>query len=260
MKHRRYPAIYVVLLLTIVGFIGCVPQSKVVYFQPVENDTTGVIFDQPEYEIKTGDILHVRVLTLDDESYFLFNNEEQRLSGGGGARQQNNISIYLNGYAVSQEGDVQIPVVGKIPVAGLTLREATDTITSKIDMYSKGATVIVKLANFSVTVLGEVKKPGNFYIYDNRINLMDAIGLAGDLTDYGNRKIKIARQTSEGIIFGEVDITKRSSVSSEFFFLQPNDVVYVEPLYAKRFGFSQFPFSVLFSAVTTTILLLNLFK
>lgn len=240
--------------------MGCVPQSKVVYFQPVGNDTTGVIFDQPEYEIKTGDILHVRVLTLDDESYFLFNNEEQRLTGGGGARQQNNISIYLNGYAVSQEGDVQIPVVGKIPVAGLTLREATDTITSKIDMYSKGATVIVKLANFSVTVLGEVKKPGNFYIYDNRINLMDAIGLAGDLTDYGNRKIKIARQTSEGIIFGEVDITKRSSVSSEFFFLQPNDVVYVEPLYAKRFGFSQFPFSVLFSAITTTILLLNLFK
>lgn len=260
MKHWRYSAIYVVLLLTIVSFMGCVPQSKVVYFQPVENDTTGVIFDQPEYEIKTGDILHVRVLTLDDESYFLFNNEEQRLTGGGGARQQNNISIYLNGYAVSQEGDVQIPVVGKIPVAGLTLREATDTITSKIDMYSKGATVIVKLANFSVTVLGEVKKPGNFYIYDNRINLMDAIGLAGDLTDYGNRKIKIARQTSEGIIFGEVDITKRSSVSSEFFFLQPNDVVYVEPLYAKRFGFSQFPFSVLFSAITTTILLLNLFK
>ncbi len=240
--------------------MGCVPQSKVVYFQPVENDTTGVIFDQPEYEIKKGDILHVRVLTLDDESYFLFNNEEQRLTGGGGARQQNNISIYLNGYAVSQEGDVQIPVVGNIPVAGLTLREATDTITSKIDMYSKGATVIVKLANFSVTVLGEVKKPGNFYIYDNRINLMDAIGLAGDLTDYGNRKVKIARQTSEGIIFGEVDITKRSSVSSEFFFLQPNDVVYVEPLYAKRFGFSQFPFSVLFSAVTTTILLINLFK
>jgi len=250
----------IAMLLLFLAIASCTPQKKLVYFQATPNESEVIPFENPSYLIKTGDILHVRVLTLDDESYFLFNNEEQRLSGGGGGRQQNNISIYLNGYTVYEDGQIQIPVVGKISVAGLTLNQATDSIAARIDQYSKGATVVVKMANFSITVLGEVKRPGNFYVYDNEISVIDALGLAGDLTDYGNRKIKIARQTAQGMIFGEVDITSKKSISSEFFFLQPNDLIYVEPLYAKRFGFNQFPFSVLFSAISTTILLMNLLK
>lgn len=259
MKRQNLRYLYAMLLLLFV-VASCTPQKKLVYFQGTPEAAEKTPFTNPSYLIKTGDILHVRVLTLDDESYFLFNNEEQRLSGGGGGRQQNNISIYLNGYTVYEDGQIQIPVVGKIPVAGLTLNQATDSIAQRIDQYSKGATVVVKMANFSITVLGEVKRPGNFYVYDNEITIIDALGLAGDLTDYGNRKIKVARQTADGMIFGELDITSKKSISSEFFFLQPNDLVYVEPLYAKRLGFNQFPFSVLFSAISTTILLWNLLK
>lgn len=235
---------------------ACTPHRKLVYLQHAAAASDTLMFTRPDYRIKPGDILHIRVLTLDEESYLIFNNEESRqLGSGGGAR--NNISVFLNGYTVDENGAVQMPVLGDVSVSGKTLSEATRIVEESVTEYLIGATVVVKLVNFSITVLGEVRRPGNYYLYDNQLSIMDAIGMAGDLTDYGNRKIKIVRQTADGATFATLDITDSKAVASAFYYLQPNDIIYVEPHKVKRLGFAQFPFAVMFSAISTTLLLIN---
>lgn len=249
------PGIIMLLLLA----ASCTPHRKMVYLQHAAAESDTLMFSRPDYRIKPGDILHIRVLTLDEESYLIFNNEESRqLGAGGGAR--NNISVFLNGYTVKENGAVSMPVLGEVFVAGMTLTETTRFIENAVTDYLIGATVVVKLVNFSITVLGEVRRPGNYYVYDNQLTIMDAIGIAGDLTDYGNRKINIVRQTADGATFATLDITDSRAVVSEFYYLQPNDIVYVEPHRVKRLGFAQFPFAVVFSAISTTLLLINFFS
>jgi polysaccharide export outer membrane protein len=166
----------------------------------------------------------------------------------------------LHGYSVGEDGNVKMPVLGNVPVAGRSIADATRDIEEMVAEYLIDATVVIKLVNFSITVLGEVRRPGNYYIYDNQFSIMDAIGLAGDLTDYGNRKVNVVRQTADGATFATLDVTDSKAVVSEFYYLQPNDIVYVEPHKVKRLGFSQFPFGVVFSAITTTLLLINFFS
>ncbi len=244
------------ILFAGLGISSCTPHKKLVYLQHKGEVADTLSFTRPDYRIKAGDILHVRVLTLDEESYMIFNNEESRQMGtGGGAR--NNISVYLHGYSVNEAGDVQMPVLGNVSVSGKTVEQATEHIKQRLEEYLIGATVVVKIVNFSISVLGEVNRPGNYYLYDNRITLMDAISMAGDLTDYGKRKINIVRQTEDGSIFAVLDITDPMAITSEYYYLQPNDLVYVEPHWVKRLGFAQFPFGIVFSAVSTTLLLIN---
>ncbi len=235
---------------------SCTPHRQMVYLQDKQEVGDTVPYELPDYKVKPGDILHVRVLTMEEENYQIFNNEEfSRSSYGDGHR--NNISVYINGYTVTEKGYITMPVLGEVKVSGMNVSEITDHIQDKIDKYLIDATVIVKMVNFNITVLGEVRRPGNYYIYDNQLTIVDALGLAGDMTDFGKRKVNIVRHTPEGAKFATLDMTDRRSISSEFFYLQSNDIVYVEPTLAKRLGFSEFPFAVLFSAITTTILLLN---
>ncbi len=256
MTRNNVLIIFAILLLSI---SACVPHSKMVYLQQQGEIQDTLKFSRPEYYIKAGDILHVRVLTMEEESFLMFNNVENRGSTSYSTR-ENQISVYLHGYNVSDNGNITLPVIGKVEVAGLTTERAQDKIQEKIDKYLIGATVVVKIANFSVTVLGEVKRPGNYYVYDNRFTVMDVLGMAGDMTEFGNRQVNIVRQTEDGAVFSVLDITDSQAVTSEFYYLQPDDLVYVQPHRVKRLGFREFPFSVLFSAITTTILLLGFIR
>lgn len=254
-KSIFFPLWIILLLLA----VSCTPHNKLVYLQHQAESSDTLMFSKPDYLIKPGDILHIRVLTLDEESDMIFNNEETRgMGSGSGAR--NNISVFLHGYSVGEDGNVKMPVLGNVPVAGKSIADATRDVEEMVADYLKDATVVIKLVNFSITVLGEVRRPGNYYIYDNQFSIMDAIGLAGDLTDYGNRKVNVVRQTADGATFATLDVTDSKAVVSEFYYLQPNDIVYVEPHKVKRLGFSQFPFGVIFSAITTTLLLINFFS
>jgi polysaccharide biosynthesis/export protein len=249
----------IIVLFILAALSSCVPHRKMVYLQEKGLGKDTLEYVRPEYHIKTGDILHVRVLTLDEASFLTFNNIEGR-GGTSYSSRENQISVYLHGYSVNHLGEISLPIIGNVVVAGLTTEQAKQKIHEMIKEYLIGATVIVKIANFSVTILGEVKRPGNYYIYDNRFTIMDIIGQAGDLTEFGNRKINVVRQTEDGAVFSVIDITDRNAVTSEFYYLQPDDLVYVQPYKVKRLGFREFPFSVLFSAVTTVILLLSFIK
>lgn len=244
----------ILLLLLVLG--ACTPQSSLVYLQDKEESGSSLTAFVGEYLVKPTDILHVRVITSDPAAHVLFNMDDSRstrtTSGGSG-----DLSMYIYGYTVDHTGVIHLPEIGDVPVAGLSLEDIQQVIQEKVNENLIGATVSVKLANFSVTILGEVKRPGNYYIYDNEFTIMDALGLAGDLTDYGNRNVNIVRRTFDGSSFATIDITSREAVSSEYFFMQPGDLIYVEPLPAKRAGFAQFPFGVVFSAISTTLLLIN---
>ena len=247
------------VILLFVLFAACTPQKRLVYMQDTHQAGDQLPVYVADYLIKPGDILHIRVITLDPEAQAMFNMEESRATrtttGGTG-----DLNLYIYGYSVNREGYIQMPIVGEIAVAGMSLDLARQAIQEQVDEFLIGATVSVKMVNFSVTVLGEVKRPGNYYVYDNEFTLMDALGLAGDLTDYGNRKVNIIRRTADGVHFASLDITDRRAVTSELYYLQPGDLVYVEPLPAKRAGFAQFPFAVIFSAISTTLLLINFFN
>ncbi len=245
------------LILVVAIFGSCTPHRQMVYLQDrlEQGDTLGV--RPKDYRVKPNDILHIRVTTLDPDAHAIFNMEDMRsmrsTTGGG----MGDLNLYIYGYTVNKEGKVQMPVVGEVKVAGLTLDEARVLIQEEIDNYLIGATVSIKMANFSVSVVGEVNSPGNFYVYDNEFTIMDAIALAGDLTDFGNREVNVVRRTGDGLIFASIDLAGRDIVESDYYFLQPGDLIYVEPYRVKRLGFAQFPFAVLFSAISTTVLLIN---
>ncbi len=245
------------MLLLLIAFASCAPHREMVYLQDKAGMGNQIEVNPADYRIKPNDILHIRVLTLDKESREMFNADDARLTTGGAG---SNMNMYIYGYSVNAAGEVQLPVVGPVKIGGQTLESAQQTIQQRLNEYLVGATVSVKMANFSVTVLGEVKSPGTYYVYDNEFTLLDALGMAGDLTEYGNRQVNLVRRDETGLKFHTIDITSRAMVASELYYLQPGDLVYVEPQKVKRLGFSQFPFALVFSTISTTLLLISFFS
>jgi polysaccharide biosynthesis/export protein len=249
----------VTFLFASILFISCTPQRSLTYIQDRQRVGDELSVRQEEYRLKPGDILHVRIMSSDAGANEIFNLEDTRRAVTRTAA-VGDPHMFLYGYTINTSGEIQMPVVGIVKLAGLSLAEAHDRIQEIVNEYIIDATVSVKVVNFSVTVLGEVRSPGSFYIYDHDFTVMGALGLAGDLTDYGNRNIHLIRRSTEGLMFYRLDITDRQAFNSELYYLQPNDLIYVEPLLAKRFGFAQFPFGVFFSAISTTILLISFIR
>ncbi len=239
---------------------SCVPQKKMLYMQVKNASDTLTRFHNERkinYEIQSGDNLYIRIVSADEKMNMLLNP----LSSQYSANITSDASVYLNSYMVSENGDVDFPMVGKIPVKGKTVEEVRSLLQVKVDEYLKQSTIIVKLVNFNITLLGEVRRPGQYKIYQNNINIFEAVSMAGDLTDFANRsKVGIIRQTKEGSEVHYLDMTKRDVLTSRYFFLKPNDIVYVEPVKGKQFTFAQFPYAVVFTAISSTILLLNFLK
>ena len=247
--------LYLPALLLLLVLASCVPQKKIRYFQDLSgSDTTQMRFVNDrgeEYKVKPGDNLYIRILSIDDRAYSF---EEAR----GATNYYQESGIYLNSYGVDEAGNIEFPLIGKVNVENLTTELIKDTLQNRVDEYVKNTTVIVKLANFRITMLGEFNNPGKYLVYQDKINLFEAIGLAGDMTDFAKRnRTLLIRQTEDGFKSVRLDMNDRMIVESEYFYLQPNDMVYVEPVRGKQFTFVQFPYALIFSAITTTLLLIE---
>ncbi|EMR03954.1 polysaccharide biosynthesis/export family protein [Cesiribacter andamanensis] len=251
------------LLLCVVTLLcSCVPSKKMIYFPDTNFNTeelTTIHNKAGSYKLQPQDIVSVRIKTLDTESSEYFN-----LQPNNSMLNVNQLSVYLNSYSIDSEGLIMLPEIGAVKVGGFTVAEAQDKIQEAVGVYLNKANIVVKLVSFKITVLGEVKHPGHFYIYNNQANVLEGLGMAGDLTDFGNRgNITLLRQTEQGVGAVLIDLKDPKLLSSEFFYLQPNDVLYVQPLRAKarRGNVGTFStLSVLFGAVSTTILILNYLK
>ncbi len=139
--------------------------------------------------------------------------------------------------------------------------EAANTIKNFTKNVLNNPIVSVRFSNSNVTILGEVLRPGTYPYYKEQLNVFFALGLAGDITEYGNRRrVVLIRERNKIINKYELDLTKDEIFKSDYYYLRPNDVLYVAPLKIRRFGMREYPFPLLFSAVTSTFLILNYFK
>ncbi|MFP4095372.1 MAG: polysaccharide biosynthesis/export family protein [Cyclobacteriaceae bacterium] len=238
---------------------SCISNRNVVYFPDPDFNTgtpVDIVNERQVYRLQPRDVVSVRIKTVDVESANYFNIQPET-----GFQQFNDVALYLNGYSLNEEGYIQLPEVGKVLLSGLTLQEAQQKVQQAFSDYINNATIMVKLVSFKITVLGEVNRPGYYYIYNDQANLLEGIGIAGDLTDFGNREnITLIRQTQAGSEAILLNLKDPGLLSSDYYFLQPNDVLYVQPLQEKntRDNLGTLPIlSILFGAVSSTILLLG---
>ena len=248
-------------LLMAMLFASCVPQKKMLYLKEAqmlaENQSINYVNDRSiNYKLQPGDNLFIHfVNTIDERSMVLLNggNTSNYLSGDA--------SIYLRSYTLDEEGFIEMPLVGKIELKNLTVDEAKDRLQSVLNQYINETTIIVKLSNFNLTVLGEVSRPGMYKVYQSQINLFEAISMAGNMTNFAkNEEVRIIRQTDNGSEIITVDMGSADILASPYYYLKPNDIIYVEPLKIKQWGFTTFPYSIVLSIITMVITLYNLFR
>jgi len=217
---------YILIVLYLFSlFSSCVPRKELVYFQ---DSDTNIKIPRKEFilKYKISDELRIDVVSEDLEAVKPFNlamvsyNASNGLVGGQPTQQT---------YFIDDFGNILFPVIGKVKLAGLTWKEATDLLNSKLRKYVADASVNIFLLNFRVNVMGDVRLPGTYTFRNGRVTILDAISSAGDLNVTAERLIEIKRETSEGMVTGKVDLTSNEVYKSPFFYLQQNDVIYVRP-------------------------------
>lgn len=209
-------------------FQSCVPHEKMVNFQDESVDDLLNAQYVPEVQkivIQTDDILSITVSTFDSAAAKIFN---KNISAIG------NTSFIGQGYLVDEDGYIEFPVLGKIQLKGLTREVAKDTVRNRLLTYLRNPVVDLRFLNLHVSVMGEVKQPGLYTFPDEQFTLLEAVTLAGDMTDFADREnILVIREHDRVREFGKVDLTSARAFESPYFYLTQNDVVYIKPLKEK---------------------------
>ena len=267
MKRLLFSSVVIAAMVVMSVMTSCVSQKKILYLQheQMSDSVTSIEYQNKrsfDYKVQPGDNLYIRVSSMDKNFSEFFNTGNTANIGSMGSSQNSsgNASIYLNGFNVSDEGTIDFPYAGKIYVKDLTIDEIQQKIQNIIGEYQKETIVYVKLGLFNLTILGEVSKPGQYQVYQSDINLFQAIALAGNATDFANkRSVKIVHQTTEGSQIVRVNLNDADILSNPEYYLKPNDIIYVEPLKIKRYGFTSVPYSTIFSAISLAITLITFF-
>lgn len=219
MKNRLKTAVAIVLLISMGS---CVAKKEMLYLQETEGINALEAIVKVEPKIQQNDLLAINVSALDAEAALPFNLFE----AGGTATSIPKPITYL----VNSDGDINFPVLGRIKVEGYSTKEITSHLTEALAVYIKNPILNIRLTNFKVTVLGEVKSPGTYPVQNERISILEAIGLAGDLTIQGKRKtVVLVREQNGKRTFINIDLTNREIMNSPYFYLAQNDVLIVEP-------------------------------
>lgn len=249
-------------LLIVGSIISCRSKQDLVYLQDVNAEVLAPEYSVkiPVYRIKTNDNLFVSIQSLNPEVNQLY-NPAQTISGQQGSQQlYSNLSDqYLNGYLVDAKGDISLPIIGEIGVAGLSQSEAEARVQERANEYLKDATVKVKLLNFKISVMGEVTTPGVYYNYNSSLTVLEAISMANGITDFAKiNRILVMRSTDKLSKMFRLDLSNKSFLKSEAFFLQPNDVVYIEPAKIKNTNMNSAVYGLFLSTISTAVLITSL--
>jgi polysaccharide export outer membrane protein len=220
--------IFLISIFAIAMTASCASRKDIVYFQD-EQLEKGLESTTPEQIIyKPDDILTINVSAFDQATVTPFNLTVATSNMNNATGIQG--SLQLQTYLVDYNGNIEFPVLGTIKIAGLTRIELTKLLTKRISEYANDPIVSVRLENFTVTILGEVSNPGMFTIQDERITILEALGLANDLTIFGKRNnVRLIREVDGKKKFAEFDLTSINTVNSPVYYLQQNDIIYVEP-------------------------------
>lgn len=216
-----------------------------------------------EYKIRPYDNLYINIKTLNPDVNKLFDASESTTSYSAGTQQMygDYVSQYINGYQVDSMGKISLPIIGNLGVAGLTLKQAQEKIQKSSLEFLKEPSVKVKLLSFKVNINGEVKNPGVYYSYNEKLNILEAISMANGLTDNAqiNQTI-VVRETAKGSSTYKIDLTSKNLLTSEVYYLQPNDLIYIKPGRNKHVELNSTSYSLFLTTITTLLLVYNIFK
>ncbi len=248
----------IIIILSSTLMTGCVTTRKLTYLQSEGKVADTIPSVTPAgYRILPYDNLFIRVVTPDPRVSEMFNTLPTTTYSVSVTEQ----SADMISYPVDGDGAINLPYLGKINVAGKTLSTVTSEVKTALEGYIADAAVTVKMINNYVSLLGEVQRPGKYPIYKDRLTIFQALAMGGDLSDFSNRqKIRLIRPTAKGNVIKEFSLNDISVMSSEFYYVMPNDVIYAKPMKGRIFQMNAFPYSLILSTVTTFVLILNVLK
>lgn len=195
--------------------------------------------DPEEYLLQFNDILRVDIKSFDEKANQLFNafSGQNMLMGGGVSSQSGGDPYFMFGYSVDDSGYLELPVLGKIKVVGMTILQAQAAVQKEIDKYFTEAYVKIGMGGIRFSVMGEVLRPGKYTVMQNRLTLLEALANAGELKpDANRRRVQLIRQYPGGSRVVVLDLTDRTLLASPYYFVRPNDVIYVAPLRVRELG------------------------
>ena len=241
------------IVATSIVVASCVPNRKVVYVQDSDEMAAQQVenmyfIEEPlENVIRPGDEVYIKVSSA-DETQTNFNQDQQTLS----------MDPSLISYTVDEAGTVKLPYINRIKLAELSLVEASDLIEEELSQYLLYPSVFIRFVNNKVTILGEVQRPGVYVFNYKSVNILQAIGYANDVATFGNReKVIIIREEGEYRSKYTVNLLSDELLTSKFYMIKSNDIIYVEPLKSKKWDMATFPYDLLLSIASLTIVVLT---
>lgn len=230
------------ILLTISTlFTSCIPVKDLTYLQDKnsssEQNSIAAVESKP-YRLQVNDVLSISIKAIDPKLVSIFNTTESSTVA------KSESTLYFDGFTVDDHGNIRMPILGEINVIAYTLEEVRINIEKKLleEHFKSEANIFVtvKLAGFRYTINGEVGSTGTKTLFQERVNIMEAVANSGDITTVGNRKaVTIIRQTPTGVQMHDIDLTDINVMKSPYYNLQPNDYIYVKPLKQKTWGTGQ---------------------
>lgn len=245
LKAKRITVFLVVALL---GLFSCVPVKRISY---VQSDDKRVFHGKPgDVYVRPGDEIFIRITSADETPTAL---TAEPMRGTYDAK--------LISYTVNEEGMIKLPYLGKIKISGMNLDEASDYIEEALSQYLYLPNVFMRFVNTRVTVLGEVSKPGVYMFDYKNVNILQAVGLAGDITQFGNRKRVLVIRENGGLRTKHyLDLTRGSILESDMYILQSGDIVFVEPMSRKKWGMDTVPYNLILTVISTGLVIYSFVK
>ena len=249
-------------ILVFLFLFSCRSSQELIYINDVaQNETVkGLSSQVTDHILGAGDVLYVSIKSTNNDVNMLYNPESTMEVNSGYSYQKFTTpsGAYLYGFEIDKSGDVKLPMLGNLHVIGMTQSSAELVIQKKADESLKDAIVKVKLLNFKITVMGEVRNPGVYYNYNNSINLVEALAMASGNTDYATIKdVVVVRPTPEGNKTFMVDMTSKNMYLSEAFYLHPNDNVIVRPDKHKNVQLNSQAYSLFLSSTSVLVTVLG---
>lgn len=259
---------FLTFVLVVILSASCIPKKELVYFQGElsENQTLQKLQNEP-YKLQVNDMLDIQIKSSEEKLVELF--QPFRNENGNNNIRFSQESLYFTSYTIDRHGNIRLPFIGEINVLGYTTKEVLEKVEKEFEAYFKNPEdifIIVKLAGIRFTVLGEVNSTGTKVLYQNQVNLIEAIANAGDINVTGNRKkVSIFRKNIDGTKRYDIDMLDINTFDSSNFYIQSNDIIYVEPLKQKSWGTGVTGLQTIttmvavLSLVASTILIINAF-
>jgi polysaccharide export outer membrane protein len=247
-KRTKFFNINAVIIATIILTASCVPIKQLNYFNDLNDLKEPEVNPRTQKMIMPFDRLYIKVISIDAQTNQIFGASEEMRSG---------MANGILGYLVDEAGNINFPFVGSINVASLTTAKAAEKIQKALDDYVPKTSVTVKYIDNQVTIMGEVLHQGVFPFIQDKLNIYEALGLGGGLTQYGDRKkIILVRNEGAKIMHYRLDLSDSKIAAKDYYYIMPNDVIIVEPLKALSASYQNITYTTILSSITTLIAVL----